>query len=102
MNSNAPSRSSSNATSAGAPTFSVPRSWNASKTRAALLVTHAITCSSDMPSSRNFDMTLQVDNAAGAALRRPVGGNRVGEKALLDRALRLLPADMTDGSVADV
>jgi len=53
-----PSRSSRIATSAGAPTLSVPRSSNAGKTRAALTVAQAITCVSGMPNMKNFDITL--------------------------------------------
>jgi hypothetical protein len=57
-NSNEPWRISSNATSAGAPTTSVPSPLNAGSVFAALTVAHAITRSSGIPTTRNFDNTF--------------------------------------------
>src|SRR4051812_13534408 len=57
-NSKLPSRSSSTATSAGAPTFKVPRPLKTLKVFEALTVEQAITLSSGMPSITNFEMTF--------------------------------------------
>ena len=46
------------ATSAGAPTLSVPRSSNEGKQRAALTVAAAMIAPSGMPNMMNFDITL--------------------------------------------
>ena len=44
----------------------------------------------------------QVDHALGAPLRRPVGRDGIGHKALLHGALRDLPGDVPDAPVAEI
>src|SRR5438105_6141345 len=61
-NSKLPTRSSSTATSAGAPAFNVPRPLKILNVFEALTVAQAITVSSGMPSIRNFDMTFGKSN----------------------------------------
>src|SRR5262245_65845591 len=55
-NSKFPERSSSRPTSAGAPTFKVPRSRKISKVREALAVAHAMAAGTGMPRLNSFDM----------------------------------------------
>ena len=98
-----PSRSSMIATSAGAPTLSVPRSSKAGNTRAAF----DGCCRNDLAQRHAEHEELrhdirQVDDAGGPRHDVPVGRESVGPEVLLGCLLHRVPVEMIDNAVAEV
>ena len=102
-NSKLPSRSSSTATSAGAPTFSVPRSLNRGNMREGLTVARAIASIDRHAVAEQLRHAVgKVDDAGLTAVRAPVGRERIRPEAGLHDRADGVPSHMSGLAVADV